>query len=171
METASRSCERYDGARIRYRFWCSLPAEVCKTASVGCAAVPMTISSKPFAFEELLAGLEALLRRPGQLLGRSLQIANVEFDTESRQAFIDGKPQVLPARETAVLELLMRRKDRVVSKKLVEDHIFGLSGDVASNAVEVYIHRLRKQLSDRGAKVQIHTIRGVGYLISEEKAE
>jgi DNA-binding response OmpR family regulator len=53
---------------------------------------------------------------------------------------------------------------------LVEDHIFGLSGDVASNAVEVYIHRLRKQLSERGAKVQIHTIRGVGYLISEEKA-
>src|SRR5438552_1109448 len=83
---------------------------------------------KPFAFEELLARLEALLRRPGQLLGRSLQIANVAFDTESRQAFIDGKPQVLSARETAVLELLMRRKDRVVSKKLVEDHIFGLSG-------------------------------------------
>src|SRR6516165_9994007 len=90
---------------------------------------------KPFAFEELLARLEALLRRPGQLLGRSLQIANLAFDTESRQAFIDGKPQVLSARETAVLELLMRRKDRVVSKKLAEDHIFGLSGDVASNAV------------------------------------
>src|SRR6266699_326767 len=120
---------------------------------------------KPFAFEELLARLEALLRRPGQLLGRSLQIANLTFDTESRQAFIDDKPQVLSARE-----ILMRRKDRVVSKKLVEDHIFGLSGDVASNAVEVYIHRLRKQLSERGAKVQIHTIRGVGYLISEEKA-
>jgi len=125
---------------------------------------------KPFAFEELIARLEALLRRPGQLLGRSLQIANLAFDTESRQAFIDDKPQVLSARETAVLELLMRRKDRVVSKKLVEDHIFGLSGDVASNAVEVYIHRLRKQLLERGAKVQIHTIRGVGYLISEEKA-
>src|SRR6266481_6954298 len=125
---------------------------------------------KPFAFEELLARLEALLRRPGQLLGRSLQIANLAFDTESHQAFIDDKPQVLSARETAVLELLMRRKDRVVSKKLVEDHIFGLSSDVASNAVEVYIHRLRKQLSERGAKVQIHTIRGVGYLISEEKA-
>src|SRR3984893_13727237 len=125
---------------------------------------------KPFALEELVARLEALLRRPGQLLGRSLQVANLAFDTESRQAFIDDKPQVLSARETAVLELLMRRKDRVVSKKLVEDHIFGLSGEVASNAVEVYVHRLRKQLSERGAKVQIHTIRGVGYLISEDKA-
>ena len=63
----------------------------------------------------------------------------------------------------------MRRKDRVVSKKLVEDHIFGLSGEVASNAIEVYVHRLRKQLSERGARVHIHTIRGVGYIIAEEK--
>ncbi len=124
---------------------------------------------KPFAFEELLARLEALLRRPGQLLGRSLAVANLVFDTESRQAFIDDKPQVLSARETAVLELLLRRKDRVISKKLVEDHIFGTAGEVASNAVEVYVHRLRKQLAERGAKVEIHTIRGVGYLLAEEK--
>jgi DNA-binding response OmpR family regulator len=124
---------------------------------------------KPFALEELVARLEALLRRPGQLLGRSLQMANLVFDTESRQAFIDDKPQTLSAREVAVLELLMRRRDRVVSKKLVEDHIFGLSGEVASNAVEVYVHRLRKQLSERGARVHIHTIRGVGYIIAEEK--
>jgi DNA-binding response OmpR family regulator len=51
----------------------------------------------------------------------------------------------------------------------VEDHIYGHSGDVGSNAIEVYVHRLRKQLSDRGAKVQVHTIRGVGYLIAEDK--
>jgi DNA-binding response OmpR family regulator len=124
---------------------------------------------KPFDFEELLARLEALLRRPGQLLGSSLHVGNVVFDTESRQTFIDEKPQVLSARETAVLELLMRRKDRVVSKKLVEDHIFGLSGEVASNAIEVYVHRLRKQLSEHGARIVIHTIRGVGYLLAEAK--
>jgi DNA-binding response OmpR family regulator len=124
---------------------------------------------KPFALEELVARLEAQLRRPGQLLGNSLRIANLEFDGQNRQASIDDQPQVLSARETAVLELLMRSKGRVVSKKQVEDHIFGHSGDVASNAIEVYVHRLRKQLSERGAKVQVHTIRGVGYLIAEEK--
>jgi len=124
---------------------------------------------KPFALEELVARLEALLRRPGQLLGRSLALANLVFDTESRQAFIDDKPQTLSAREGAVLELLMRRKGRVVSKKLVEDQIFGLSGEVASNAVEVYVHRLRKQLAEHGAKVEIHTVRGVGYIMAEEK--
>jgi DNA-binding response OmpR family regulator len=56
----------------------------------------------------------------------------------------------------------------VVSKKQVEDHIFGHAEEVASNAIEVYVHRLRKQLSERGAKVLVHTIRGVGYLIAEE---
>src|SRR3984893_13157927 len=126
---------------------------------------------KPFALEELIARLEAQLRRPGQQLGSSLRIANLEFDLRNRQASIDDRPQVQSSRETAVLELLMRSKGRVVSKKQVEDHIFGLSGDVASNAVEVYVHRLRKQLFDKGARVQIHTIRGVGYLIAEEKRD
>ncbi len=124
---------------------------------------------KPFALEELIARLEAQMRRPGNLLGSNLRIANLEFDTRNRQASIDDTPQVLSARETEVLELLMRSKGRVVSKKQVEDQIFGHSGEVASNAVEVYVHRLRKQLADKGARVQVHTIRGVGYLIAEEK--
>lgn len=124
---------------------------------------------KPFAFDELMARLEALLRRPGQLLGSSLRLSNVVFDTESRQTFIDEKPQVLSARESAVLELLMRRKGSVVPKKLVEDQIFGLAADVESNAVEVYVHRLRKQLATRGAKVRIATVRGIGYIITEDK--
>src|SRR3982074_2919725 len=126
--------------------------------------------AKPFPLKELAARWGAKLRRPGQQLGSSLRVANLEFDLRNRQASIDDRPQVLSSRETAVLELLMRSKGRVVSKQ-VEDHIFGLSGDVASNAVEVYVHRLRKQLFDKGARVQIHTIRGVGYLITEEKRD
>lgn len=124
---------------------------------------------KPFAFEELVARLEAILRRPGQFLGSTLSVGNLVFDTEGRQAFIDNRPQALSAREAAVLELLMRAKGRIVTKKRVEDQIFGLAGEVASNAVEVYVHRLRKQLQEGAAKVQIHTVRGVGYLISESK--
>jgi DNA-binding response OmpR family regulator len=124
---------------------------------------------KPFAFEELVARVQALLRRPGDLLGQALNVGNLAFDIEARQVFIDQQPQFFSAREMAVLEILMRRNGRVVAKKLVEDHLFGLSGDGGSNAVEVYIHRLRKQLADAGAHVQIHTIRGVGYLIAEDK--
>jgi DNA-binding response OmpR family regulator len=125
--------------------------------------------AKPFALEELVARLEAILRRPGQLLGSSLNLANLVYDTESRQIFIDGTPRIFSSRETSVLEILLRRQGRVVPKKNVEDHIFGLTGDVASNAVEVYVSRLRKQLGEYGAKILIHTIRGVGYLMAEEK--
>jgi two-component system response regulator TctD len=124
---------------------------------------------KPFAFEELLARLEALLRRPRQMIDTVLSVANLTFDTEGKQAFIDDEPQVLSARESAVLEILLRRKGRVVPKKTVEDQLFGLGGEGSANAVEVYVHRLRKQLVDGGATAQIHTIRGVGYMISEAK--
>jgi DNA-binding response OmpR family regulator len=124
---------------------------------------------KPFAFEELVARLEAVLRRPGQLLGRPLRVGNLTLDPESRQAFIDDAPQVLSAREIEVLELLMRRSGRVVTKDLVESQIFGSPESVASNAVEVYVHRLRKQLAEHGATVHVHTIRGVGYLLAEDK--
>ena len=125
--------------------------------------------AKPFAFEELVARLEALLRRPGDLLGQRLALGNVAFDTEARQVFVNGEPQFFSAREVAVLEILMRRSGRVVTKKLVEDQLFGLSSDIGSNAIEVYIHRLRKQPAEAAANVQIHTIRGVGYLIAEDK--
>lgn len=124
---------------------------------------------KPFAFEELLARLEALLRRPGQLLGRSLRLSNITFDTETRQVFVDDKPQVLSARELAVLEVLLRRKGSVVSKRHLEDQIFGQTGDVGSNAVEVYIHRLRRQLIDLGARVKIGNVRGVGYIMTGDE--
>jgi DNA-binding response OmpR family regulator len=123
---------------------------------------------KPFALEELVARLQALMRRPGELLGRSLSIANLVFDTESRQIFIDSRPELFSARESAVLELLMRRQGRVVTKKAVEDQIFGMSSDIASNAVEVYVSRLRKHLTECHAQLQIHTIRGVGYMIAED---
>jgi DNA-binding response OmpR family regulator len=123
---------------------------------------------KPFADEELVARLEALLRRPGDLLGSALRVGNLVFDTAGHQAFVDGQPKELSARESAVLELLMRRSGRVVSKKFVEDHIFGMSGELGSNAIEVYVHRLRRQLADHGAKVKIHTMRGIGYLMAEE---
>lgn len=124
---------------------------------------------KPFAMEELVARLQALLRRPGNLLGRQLTFGNVSLDTEGRQVFVAGLVRPVPARETAVLEILLRRGGNVAPKRLFEDQLFGLSGDVGSNAVEVYVHRLRKMLADFGATVKIHTVRGVGYLLAEEK--
>ena len=91
--------------------------------------------AKPFAMEELIARIQALLRRPGSLLGRRLTFGNVALDTEGRQIFVAGAAHAFPARETAVLEILLRRSGNVAPKRLFEDHLFGLSGDVGSNAV------------------------------------
>jgi len=126
--------------------------------------------TKPFALEELVARIRALLRRPGEFLGKPLRVGNVAFDTAGRQVFVDETPQFLSAREIDLLEILLRRSGRVVPKGLAEDHLFGLSGDVRSNAIEVYVHRLRKHLADAGASVEIHTVRGVGYLMTEAKS-
>lgn len=125
--------------------------------------------AKPFALEELVARIRALLRRPGDYLGRTLRIGNVAFDTRARQVFVADTPQFLSTRETQLLEILLRRAGRVVPKGIAENHLFGNSTDVRSNAVEVYVHRLRKQLADVGATVEIHTVRGVGYLLDESK--
>jgi DNA-binding response OmpR family regulator len=123
----------------------------------------------PFAFEGSLAPPEMALDTPGQPPGTSLRVSNLVFDTKSREAFIDNQPHYIAAREAAVLEPLMRRPARVVSKKLLEGQLFGRFGEIKSNAVEVYVHRLRKDLAEHGAKVEIHTIRGVGYLIDERR--
>ena len=126
---------------------------------------------KPFALEELVARLQALLRRPGVLLGAALQLGRITFDTAAREITVDGRLQPVPPREAAVLEMLLRRSGRVVPKQVIEDQLYGLSDEVNSNAVEVYVHRLRKQLSEAGADVEIHTIRGVGYLIRQSRED
>jgi DNA-binding response OmpR family regulator len=124
---------------------------------------------KPFALEELVARLHALLRRPGNLLGATLKLGNISLDTEARQVFVGDQPVFFSAREIAVLEQLLRRSGRVVAKNLLADNLYGLSQEIGSNAVEVYVHRLRRHFAEMGASVQIHTLRGVGYLITEEK--
>ena len=125
---------------------------------------------KPFALEELVARLRALLRRPGEMLGKVLQLGNLAMDTEGRQAYVSDQPVVLSAQELTLLELLMRRSARVVPKKYVEDQLFGVMSEVGGNAVEVAIHRLRKKLETMGAQVEVHTVRGVGYLLADKTA-
>jgi DNA-binding response OmpR family regulator len=124
---------------------------------------------KPFATEELVARLQALLRRPGEILGKRLQVGELALDVEARQMFVAGKPENFSAREVDLLELLMRRVGRVVQRGYVEDHLFGLESPVGSNAIEVAIHRLRKHLQALDARAVVHTVKGVGYFITEEK--
>lgn len=121
---------------------------------------------KPFAMEELVARLRALLRRPGQALGRKLTAGNVEFDTVAREVSVGGVPTVFSRRETDLLEILLRRQGRVVPKDAIEESLYAFGDDVSSNTIEVAIHRLRKRMADAGADIEVHTLRGIGYMLS-----
>lgn len=121
---------------------------------------------KPFSVEELLARLQALLRRPKSFVGDVLRAGNVELDTQHRQVSVAGKVLPTRLREAFILELLMRKVGSVVKRSHLEDQLFGLDSQADSNTVDVYIHRLRRQLLDAGADATIHTIRGVGYMLS-----
>jgi DNA-binding response OmpR family regulator len=124
---------------------------------------------KPFAVSELIARTKALLRRPGGALGAILQAGNVTFDTIGRDVSIGDQTVALPRRESAILEHLMRRLGRVVPKAVLEDKLYGIDEELESNAIPVHVHHLRRKLLDAGGTAVIHTIRGVGYLLSENK--
>lgn len=125
---------------------------------------------KPFAASELISRIKALLRRPGGALGSVLSAGNLALDTLARDVQIDNCPVELSRRETALLENLMRRLGRVVSKALLEEKLYGLGEELESNAVAVHVHHLRRKLEKAGASTQIHTVRGVGYILAEEKS-
>jgi DNA-binding response OmpR family regulator len=122
---------------------------------------------KPFAMKELAARLRALLRRPGRALAAVLEFGNVRFDTATRQVMLNGQVVDISRREVGALELMMRRGGEVVSKQSLEDVLYGLSSEVNPNAVEAVISRLRKRLETAGAACEIHTLRGIGYLLRE----
>jgi DNA-binding response OmpR family regulator len=122
---------------------------------------------KPFAPTELVARIKALLRRPGQALGVKLEIGNIVFDTIGREARVGATALPLPRRELAVLEHLMRRAGRVVPKDVLEEKLYGIDDELESNAIPVHISHLRRKLMEAGATPEIHTVRGVGYLLVE----
>ena len=124
---------------------------------------------KPFAVAELIARTKALLRRPGGALGTVLTAGNIRFDTIGRDVRVGEETIFMPRRESAILEHLMRRLGRVVPKAVLEEKLYGIDDELESNAIPVHVHHLRRRLLDAGATAEIHTVRGVGYLLLERK--
>lgn len=124
---------------------------------------------KPFHMPELIARIRALLRRPDSVLGVTLSLGNLVLDTTSRQARVNGADIGLTVRETAMLELLLRRQNSVVPRELLEQGLYSFDAQLGSNAMEVLVHRLRRKLVEAQASVCVHTVRGVGYLLGEAR--
>jgi DNA-binding response OmpR family regulator len=121
--------------------------------------------TKPFAFEELLARIEALLRRGREQRPRAstLQVADLVLDRERMEATRDGKPIPLTAKELAFLELLMTAPGRVYSRERILSNVWGTNEDPLTNIVDVYVRRLRAKIDDGQPVPLLKTVRGVGY--------
>ena len=121
---------------------------------------------KPFAMQELIARLRALLRRPGAALGRMLTLGSVKLDTSARIATVADTPIELTRSELIVLEALLRNQGRVISKERLAECLYDFEQERSAISVETHVHRLRKKLAAAGAVVSLRTLRGLGYLAS-----
>jgi DNA-binding response OmpR family regulator len=121
--------------------------------------------AKPFAFEELLARLNALTRRPHTVVPAVITVGDVELDTGRRVVQQDGKPVALTLREFALLEYLMRNANRVLNREEITSHVWDFNFASLSNIVDVHVKNLRRKLSPAG-RCTIETVRGVGYRLT-----
>ncbi len=123
---------------------------------------------KPFSFEELLARLRALTRRPHEINGTQLKLSDLSLDTVTYDVRRQGTPIALSQTEYSLLEYLLRNKDRVLSKDNIINHVWDFDADILPNTVEAYIGYLRNKIDKPfKGKPLIHTVRGFGYKLSE----
>ncbi len=124
--------------------------------------------TKPFAFEELLARIRALLRR--KEAGKSVQLkaADLVLDTQSHKVTRSGTEIALTPKEYSILEYLLRNKNHVVSRTLLSEHVYDYHFDSDTNVIDVYINKLRNKIDRQFNIPLLHTIRGVGYILKEE---
>lgn len=121
--------------------------------------------TKPFAFEELLARVEALSRRPRAIAAPVLHVADLELNVDSHEVARAGRAIELTPKEFLVLEYLMRHAGKVMSRTLITEYAWGYHFDSGTNIVDVVINHLRKKVDGSGKKKLITTVRGVGYVI------
>jgi DNA-binding response OmpR family regulator len=121
--------------------------------------------TKPFAFEELLARVEALGRRPKEIRDPVLRVGDLELDTATREVRRAGERIDLTPKEYTVLEYLMRHAGRVMSRTLITEYAWDYHFDPGTNIVDVVINRLRKKVDSGHATKLVHTVRGVGYVV------
>jgi two-component system copper resistance phosphate regulon response regulator CusR len=123
--------------------------------------------TKPFAFEELLARVEALSRRPRAMAASVLRVSDLALDKNTREVRRNGEPIELTPKEYSVLEYLMRHAGRVMSRTLITEYAWGYHFDPGTNIVDVVINHLRKKIDANREPKLIHTVRGVGYVVRE----
>jgi two-component system, OmpR family, copper resistance phosphate regulon response regulator CusR len=124
--------------------------------------------TKPFAFEELLARVRALLRRREGPRAPVLALADLALDPATRTVTRGGRRMTLTAREYALLEYFLRNVGRVLTRPMITQHVWGLDFDPESNIIDVYVGYLRRKIDGEGERRLLHTVRGAGYMLSAD---
>lgn len=124
---------------------------------------------KPFAFDELMARVRALLRRAQPAQPQIFRFADLELDTGTRQGRRDGVTFDLTAKEYELLELFMRHPRQVLTRDVIFDHVWNYDFGGESNIIEVYVRYLRQKTEQGDMSRLIHTVRGIGYVLREEQ--
>lgn len=123
---------------------------------------------KPFEVAELMARLRALARRPHPMLGPTLRFADLTLDTVTRTAARAGLTIPLTTREYALLEYLLRNPRRVLSRSQILEHVWDDNFDPVGNVVDVLVGRVRRKVDSSSAAALIHTMRGAGYVLTDQ---
>jgi two-component system copper resistance phosphate regulon response regulator CusR len=123
--------------------------------------------TKPFAFEELLARLRALLRRHSEVRPSKINVADLEIDTLAQRVWRSGKRIVLTTKEYALLEYLASEKGKVIGRAEIAEHVWDEMFEPFSNSIEVYIKRLRRKIDEGHTLQLIRTRRGAGYILDD----
>jgi DNA-binding response OmpR family regulator len=169
-------CQQLRAARVRLPILMLTALGALEDRVAGLRGGADDYLAKPFAFEELLARLEALARRSRGVedgmasAGALLKVADLELDREQMRARRAGVALALTARELALLELLMAHPGRLFSRERILATVWGSSQDPLTNVVDVYIRRLRSKIDDGHAVPLIHTVRGLGYRLEAPAA-
>jgi heavy metal response regulator len=124
--------------------------------------------TKPFAFEELLARINSLLRR-GDIKHTVIEVADLKLDTVTHIAERNGQEIELTSKEYALLEFFMRNKNQTVTREIINEKIWNRNFDTKTNVVDVYVNHLRQKIDGKFEKKLIRTVRGSGYIMKEEK--
>jgi heavy metal response regulator len=121
--------------------------------------------TKPFAFQELVARVRALLRRRAETAPPVLQVADLTLDPARRSVCRGGESIDLTPREFALLDYFMRHPGRVLTRTMIAEHVWDYSFDSTTNVIDVYVNYLRKKIDTEREPKLLHTIRGVGYVL------
>ncbi len=161
-------CRKLKGAKIKTPVIMLTAKNTVKEKVMGLDSGADDYLTKPFAFEELLARIRAMLRKKDAQAPTKLKAADLEIDLLTHKVIRGSKEIELTTKEYSLLEYLMRNEGTIVTRTMISEHVWDIDFDTFTNVIDVYINYLRNKVDSGFKKKLIHTVRGRGYILKEE---